>query len=196
MHIYKSYFDGARGALAVGVVALLAGVPGLAAAAKPADKAFEPTVADYLSVYDALQNYRFGVEKHDQKALENAFWKDGVNISVPTPGGPEIRTPLKDIGRLQVQSGKPGPDGRVAAPAGIDVWQMPLDSYVHFESPTRATHFEYFLTLYPQPEKKGEGISNMQARASIVGWPGHHEDTFEKRKGEWRILQRKTMVNQ
>jgi hypothetical protein len=34
------------------------------------------------------------------------------------------------------------------------------------------------------------------ARTSIVGWPGHYEDILEKRHGEWRILQRKTMINQ
>jgi hypothetical protein len=34
------------------------------------------------------------------------------------------------------------------------------------------------------------------ARTSIVGWPGHYEDILEKRHGEWRILQRKSMINQ
>jgi hypothetical protein len=34
------------------------------------------------------------------------------------------------------------------------------------------------------------------ARVSIVGWPGHYEDLLEKRHGEWRILQRKAMINQ
>jgi hypothetical protein len=74
-----------------------------------------------------------------------------------------------------------------------------LDSYIHFESATRATHYEYFLSIYPQPEKKveGGGGGNMQnSRTSIVGWPGHYEDILEKRKGEWRILSRKSMINQ
>jgi len=79
------------------------------------------------------------------------------------------------------------------------VWHLPLDSYIHFDSATRATHYEYFLSLYPQPEKKrAEGATgNMQdSRISIVGWPGHYEDILEKRHGEWRILTRKSMINQ
>jgi hypothetical protein len=75
-----------------------------------------------------------------------------------------------------------------------------LDSYIHFESATRATHYEYFLSIYPQPEKKraeGAPAGNMQdIRTSIVGWPGHYEDILEKRHGEWRILQRKAIINQ
>jgi hypothetical protein len=75
-----------------------------------------------------------------------------------------------------------------------------LDSYIHFESATRATHYEYFLSIYPQPEKKSEGehsVPNASSlRTSIVGWPGHYEDILEKRHGEWRILQRKSMINQ
>jgi hypothetical protein len=86
------------------------------------------------------------------------------------------------------------------APGGEgDVWHLPLDSYIHFESATRATHYEYFLSIYPQPEKKADSDhpGNMSSsRTSIVGWPGHYEDTLEKRHGEWRILQRKSMINQ
>ena len=184
-------------------------------------------MADYLAVYDALQNYRFGVEKHDQKALESAFWEDGKHIAVPSPGL-EIRMPLDGspptggpppgfLHRLArpswccagsawwrpppgfapppgANAGPPGPGG-----GGGEVWHLPLDSYIHFESATRATHYEYFLSIYPQPEKKAEGgnTGNMQnARTSIVGWPGHYEDILEKRNGEWRILQRKSMINQ
>jgi hypothetical protein len=75
-----------------------------------------------------------------------------------------------------------------------------LDSYVHFESATRATHYEYFLSLYPQPEVKPLDVATMPnasaSRNSIAGWPGHYEDIIEKRNGEWRILHRKTMINQ
>jgi len=31
---------------------------------------------------------------------------------------------------------------------------------------------------------------------SIVGWPGHYDDVLEKRNGEWRILTRKTLINE
>jgi hypothetical protein len=80
-------------------------------------------------------------------------------------------------------------------PGFVQVWHLPLDSYIHFESATRARHYEYFLSTYPQPEKKGEGLTDMEARTSILGWPGHYEDIMEKRNGEWRILQRRMGMN-
>jgi hypothetical protein len=173
-------------------------------------------MADYLGVYDALQNYRFGVEKHDQKAHERAFWEDGEDIASPSPGQ-EFRMPLNGGFPSPAGAGQPGPNAGpppgALPPGGMppggppgpgagergEVWHLPLDSYIHFESATRATHYEYFLSIYPQPEKKteGENPGNMQAaRTSIVGWPGHYEDILEKRHGEWRILQRKSMINQ
>jgi len=226
MRVPKGHFERLRRALAVSVVALLAAAPALPVAAQPAASGYVPTMADYLAVYTALQNYRFGVEKHDQKALENAFWEDGANIAVPSPGQ-EIRMPLKEGAPPQPPAGQFGPNagpppgfrpppgvpppgvgpppGSNAGPPGPgggeggEVWHLPLDSYIHFESATRATHYEYFLSIYPQPERKAEAgnTGNMSSsRTSIVGWPGHYEDILEKRNGEWRILQRKSMINQ
>jgi hypothetical protein len=220
-------YEKLRRALAASIVALLATSPALAAkSAEPANSRYVPTMADYLAVYDALQNYRIGVEKQDQKALEKAFWEDGANIAVPTPGGPEIRIPLKEGGQPQVGAGRPGPNagppvglalppganagppgaggGRGATPnapnGGGGVWHLPLDSYIHFVSATRATHYEYFLSVYPQPEKVALDPTSMPnasaSRNSVVGWPGHYEDILEKRNGEWRILQRKSVINQ
>jgi len=226
--------DRSRRVLAVSLVALLATAPALAAKSSAAASAgYVPTMADYLAVYDALQNYRYGVEKHDDKAMEKAFWEDGANIAVPTPGGPEIRMPLKEGGPTQGRAGLPGPNagpppglapppGAPAGPPGAGgppgpaagrgapggggangaggVWHLPLDSYIHFESATRATHYEYFWSIYPQPEQKPLDTSTMvnasASRNSIAGWPGHYEDILEKRNGEWRILQRKSMINQ
>jgi hypothetical protein len=236
MRITKNHIEGLQRALAAGALTLLAAAPVLVAeAAEKAPARFVPTMADYLGVYDAIQNYRFGVEKHDQKAMERAFWEDGANIAVPTPGGPEIRMPLKEGDQPQRGAGPPGPNagpppgappganggpppglalppganagppGAGGAPpaggggGGVTVWHMPLDSYIHFDSPTRATHYEYFLSIYPQPEKKREpGVTGpmQDSRVTIVGWPGHYEDIMEKRHGEWRILQRKSMINQ
>ena len=211
MRVHKGHFQKVRSAVAAGIVALVAGSPALAVeAAQPAASRYVPTMADYLGIYDALQSYRYGVEKHDQKAHERAFWEDGVDIASPSPGQ-EFRMPLNGL-PPQPGPGQPGPPpgmgpppGTNAGPAGPgaggggEVWHLPLDSYIHFESATRATHYEYFLSIYPQPEKKIEGGNpvNMQsARTSIVGWPGHYEDILEKRHGEWRILERKSMINQ
>jgi hypothetical protein len=227
-------FGWAGQAFAAGALALLACSPVLAAeAAKPAAPRYVPTMADYVGVYDAIQNYRNGVEKHDQKALQSAFWPDGAHIAVPSPGL-EIRMPLDGSappppppglgmagpggpppggmppggpppGFAPPPGGRAGPPGAGGPPPGPaggegEVWHMPFDSYFHFESATRATHYEYFLSIYPQPEKKPDAAGSMQnassARTSIVGWPGHYEDILEKRNGEWRILQRKSVINQ
>lgn len=219
MRVVNDNLERMRHALLASVVALLGAAPTLTLAAQPAatkpatETRYVPTMADYLGIYDALQNYRFGVEKHDQKARESAFWEDGVDIAVPNPGQ-EFRIPLNGGFPPQARAGQPGPNAGpppgmgppppgATGPAGGggegEVWHLPLDSYIHFESATRATHYEYFLSIYPQPEKKteGENPGNMQAaRTSIVGWPGHYEDILEKRHGEWRILQRKSMINQ
>jgi hypothetical protein len=215
MHVYSGHLERLRFVLAAGVVALLGmGTPALlpAATAPATASGYVPTMADYLGVYDAIQRYRWGLEKRDQKMLEKAFWEDGVDIAVLSPGQ-EIRIPLKEIGHPPPLAGLPGPNvgPRPAVNAGPpgagggtgggegEVWHLPLDSYIHFESATRATHYEYYLSIYPQPEKKrAEGnLGNMQdTRTSIVGWPGHYEDILEKRNGEWRILSRKTVTKQ
>jgi len=214
MRLRKGQFQGLWCVLAASVVALLATVRVPASeAAQPAASSYVPTMMDYLGVYDALQRYRLGLEKHDQKMLASAFWPDGANIAVPTPGGPEIRMPLNGSTPAQARAGQTGPNagpppgaGRGAAPnaaggaGGIEVWHLPLDSYIRFESATRATHYGYFLSIYPQPEKipldPSTQVNASASRNSIVGWPGHYEDILEKRNGEWRILQRKSMINQ
>ena len=229
MRVSENGLNCLRRALAMSVIAAFAAAPPLtAAAAKPSASRYVPTMADYLGVYDAIQAYRDGVEKHDEKAAERAFWPDGVRISVPTPGGPEIRMNLQGGGAQPAGAGQPvpnaGPRAGLAPPAGaaggtpgarggggapggagaegggVVVWHLPLDSYIHFESATRATHYEYFWSIYPQPEQKPLDTSTMvnasASRNSIAGWPGHYEDIVEKRNGQWRILQRKTMINQ
>jgi hypothetical protein len=229
MRLHKGQFQVLRCALAASVVAVLASAPALGAeTTHPATAHYVPTMADYLGVYDALQHYRWGVEKHDQAMEESAFWDDAVNIASPSPGQ-EIRMPLRGGGPPQLLSGPPlptggpppgfapppggtlGPPGPNGGPppgfvppagGGGTVWHLPLDSYIHFESATRATHYEYFLSIYPQPENKeaasdpGSLPNASSYRSSIVGWPGHYEDILEKRNGEWRILQRKSMINQ
>lgn len=216
MRVHNGHFERLRRVLTAGVVALFVAAPVLAEAAQPAASAYFPTTADYLAVSDALQRYRLGVDKHDPKMLESAFWEDGANIAVPSPGV-EIRLPLNGApppppaGLAGPNAGpapgsNPGKPGPNAAPppgaggeGGDEVWHLPLDSYIHFESATRATHYGYFLSIYPQKEKKVEAgnMANMRdARTSIVGWPGHYEDILEKRKGEWRILSRKSVINQ
>jgi transposase-like protein len=196
MRVHKGHFEKLRCALAASVVVLLSAAPALAdEAAKPAGSHFVPTMADYLSVYDALQRYRWGVEKHDQKMEDSAFW-EAPKRPAPPPGLLPPNAPGAGSGA------PPSWDDIKKMPGFVEVWHLPLDSYIHFDSATRASHYEYFLSIYPQPEKKVEAadqgsLPNASSyRTSIVGWPGHYEDILEKRHGEWRILQRKTMINQ
>ena len=114
MRVHKSPVAKLRHTLAAGFVVLLATAAVRTEAAQPAS-GFAPTMADYLAVYTALQNYRFGVEKHDEKALAKAFWKDGKNIAVPSPGM-EINMPLDGSPPTggpppPAGAGRPGPNG-------------------------------------------------------------------------------------
>ena len=193
MRLPKSRPSWVRRAVAAGAVVLLAVAPTLAAeSSRPRASGYTPTMADYLGIYDALQRYRFGVDKHDKKTQDSAFW---VAPLPPLPPPGFVPPP-------GFAAGPPGPGGAAAgAPGGgasVDVWHLPLDSYIHFDSATRATHYEYFLSIYPQPERKAGGATpaNLESRISIVGWPGNYEDVLEKRYGEWRILHRRTMINE
>jgi hypothetical protein len=227
MRVDKSHFERLRLGLVASVMALAAGsalaAEGASATASgSASPAFVPTLADYLSIYDALFNYRLGVEKHDEKAEKAAFWEDarrgggggggggrdggpppGANAAGPGGPPPGAAGPPPGAGAPGAagapRRGPPNWEELKKMPGYVEVWHLPLDSYIHFDSPTRATHYEYFLSIYPQPEKKapeGGRISNMEARTSIIGWPGHYEDILEKRNGEWRILQRKMGMNE
>jgi len=209
MCVHKDHLEQMRSTL-VTSVALLLGVASACALAdnNPSTAAsYVPTTEDWMGVNDAIQHYRWGVERHDQKAYESAFWEDGVNIAVPSPGQ-EISIPVRGANQPPPprDAVRPGPNaGPPPATNGsggeLEVWHLPLSDYYHFESPTRATHYEYFLSIYPQKEsqtrRKGKkNVPPMEARRSIVGWPGHYEDVLEKRNGEWRILSRKSMINQ
>jgi len=225
MCVHKNHFEKVRGVLAASVVALLAAASPASAAdtAKSAASAYEPKMSDYQGIYDALQRYRMGVDNHDEKLQRSAFWNDsprggggpppGANAGQPGPnGGPppgaNAGQPGPNAGPPPGAAGRPGPGGGMGGapnfeelkkmPGFVDVWHMPLDSYIHIESDTRATHYGYFLSVYPQPEKKVEGpqVNASAARSSIVGWPGYYDDILEKRNGEWRILQRKMKIGE
>ena len=65
-------------------------------------------------------------------------------------------------------------------------WHLLISSSFEFQSPTRATHYGYFLSVYP----------NLTSRKTEVGLPGHYQDILEKRNGQWRILERKSVIGQ
>jgi hypothetical protein len=203
MRVHKGHFAGVRVVLAASAVALLGAVPALAAESAQPAASFEPTMADYLGIYDALQHYRIGVETHDQEIENSSRWQDGRGRGGnggPPPGGGANGGPPgaggPPGGGVRRGGGAPNFEELRKMPGFVEVWHLPLDSYIHFESATRARHYEYFLSIYPQPEKKLDPAELAKLpdassyRNSILGWPGHYDDILEKRNGEWRILQR------
>lgn len=221
-------------------LALLAAAPVHAQTAPTATPGFTPTMADWMAVNDLMHRYRLGVEQHDDASLRGAFWEDGRNIAVPSPGM-EIVMPLDGSAPrpppgFTPPPGSPGgppagaggpppgmsgpppgmsgpPPGMSGPPPGMSgpppgaggrpgppddgyiVWHLPFESSFHFESATRATHYQYFLSIYPEPENPQPGLPARETRRSIVGWPGHYADILEKRGNEWRILERRTYIN-
>lgn len=76
------------------------------------------------------------------------------------------------------------PGGVNAIGNGNPPWHLALSHHFEFQSATRATHYGYFLSVYP----------DLKTKQTIVGLPGHYDDILEKRNGEWRILQRTTVI--
>jgi len=72
MRIDKSHFERVAGALTASVVACLL-PPRRWRRRSPATACLCATMADYLSIYDALQHYRWEWGKHDQKMQDSAF---------------------------------------------------------------------------------------------------------------------------
>ena len=185
MRAHNAQFARLRCALAASLVTLFAATSALSAdAVQPPASRYKAPFEDYMAVYDVLQRYRLGLAKHDKTMEDSAFWEPPKPMA-PPPG----MVPLSG-------AGGPNLEELMKQPGFVDTWDLPLDSYIHFESPTRATHYEYFVPLYPQPAKKAKAgkLPYWAYRTSVVGWPGHYEDTLEKRNGEWRILERKIMM--
>ena len=204
MRVHQGHLSSLRYAIAASALALLAVAASARAEPTPVPagapftsaSSYQPTMADYQGVYDALQRYRMGLEMHDQQMQDSAFWET-PKFQRPPPGagpGPGMGPPPNFAG------GPPNFDELRKMPGFVEVWHLPMDSWIHFDSPTRARHFEYFISVYPQPEKKVENAGALpnasSARSSIVGWPGYYDDILEKRNGEWRILERKTRINE
>jgi hypothetical protein len=80
--------------------------------------------------------------------------------------------------------GMPMPGGPNAIGNGNPPWHLALNHHFEFQSATRATHYGYFISVYP----------DLKTKITTVGLPGHYDDVLEKRNGEWRILKRTTVI--
>jgi hypothetical protein len=186
---------------------------GTLAAATPAESsaaAYKPNVDDWIGVNAAVDNYTLGLEQHDMARYDKAFWPEATIVAQPEPGmsftmpyrkaaeGP----PKPPTGGFPPPGAPPpgglppggtppgGPPPGSGMPAGnaigngLTPWHLSLSHHFEFQSATRATHYGYFVSVYP----------DLKTKMTTVGLPGHYDDVLEKRNGEWRILQRKTVI--
>jgi hypothetical protein len=173
------------------------GAPAPLVPAKVAMPGYKPTIDDWMGVNAAVNNYTLGLELHDSARFGKAFWPEGVVIVQPEPG---LRFSMP---YQQAEAGppKPPPGAPMGAPPGAPAgappmpkgnaiggenppWHLALSHSFEFQSATRATHYGYFVSVYP----------DLKTKMTVVGLPGHYEDILEQRNGEWRILQRTTVI--
>jgi hypothetical protein len=154
------------------------------ATANAATPSYKPTVDDWVGVNAAVDNYTLGLERHDSARFDKAFWPEATIIAQPEPGM-SFSMPYR-----QAEAGPPKPPPGAPMPKAnaiggdIPPWHLALSHHFEFQSPTRATHYGYFVSVYP----------DLKTKTTIVGLPGHYEDLLEQRNGEWRILQRTTAI--
>lgn len=190
------YFAGLAAAL------LVMGAGGAQAQTAPAAAErpnYKPTLDDWIAVNAAVENYTLGLELKDPARFDKAFWPEANIIAVPEPGmrftmpyrqaeesgPPKLPPGMKPPAGMMPPPGAPvGPPALNAAGTENPPWHLALNHHFEFQSATQATHYGYFISVYP----------DLKTKRTVVGLPGHYEDILEKRNGEWRILQRTTMI--
>lgn len=145
---------------------------------------YKPTIDDWVGVNAAVNNYTLGLELHDPARLDKAFWPEATIIAQPEPGK-SFSMPYRQAvsGPPKPPPGAPMPKANVIG-SDIPPWHLALSHHFEFQSPTRATHYGYFVSVYP----------DLKTKKTTVGLPGHYEDILEQRNGEWRILQRTSVI--
>lgn len=177
-------------------------------AANAAAQSYKPSIDDWAGVNAAVANYTLGLELHDLARYDKAFWPEATIIAQPEPGM-SFTMPYRQAAAPPPPGGgmppmppggamPPMPPGGAMPPMppggamprrnaiGNDIppWHLALNHHFEFQSPTRATHYGYFVSVYP----------DLKTKTTTMGLPGHYEDVLEKRNGEWRILLRKTVI--
>lgn len=169
-----------------GLLGALLLAPGTGYAQAPATNevaaGYKPTVEDWVGVNAAVDNYTLGLDLHDPARFDKAFWPEAKIIAQPEPG--------KSFTMPYRAAAEPPPPPPGGAPrlnvigTSTPPWHLSLSHHFEFQSATKATHYGYFISVYP----------DLKTKISTVGLPGHYEDVLEKRSGEWRILQRTTVI--
>jgi hypothetical protein len=157
------------------------------ATANAATPGYNPTIDDWVGVNAAVNNYTLGLELHDSARFDKAFWPEATITAQPEPGM-SFSMPYKqaEAGPPKPPPGAPMPPMPKGNAIGGDnpPWHLALSHHFEFQSPTRATHYGYFISVYP----------DLKTKMTTTGLPGHYDDILEQRNGEWRILQRTTVI--
>ena len=180
-----------------------------------AEVEYTPSTKDMMSLQATMHRYHEGLDQHDNKLMASAFTEDGtvavivngkLNRSVTrdqiavnglmgggppgAPGEGAVAGGPPPGGSTAPAAGPVGPPasgpGALQASEGMgDLWHFTeIDSYFKFESPTRATHYAYWMDVHVHE----------QSHSSTLGVPGHYDDVFVKRHGQWLFLSRKIVV--
>jgi hypothetical protein len=151
---------------------------------------YTPTMKDMMSIEDTLHRYHEGLDKHDNTLWASAFAEDGTMVMVDHA---RIMTLTRDqIAKNGLMGNAPdgagGPPGGGAIPADIgEIWHFSeTNSHFKFESPTRATHYSYWMEVHVQEGSKTPSLAI----------PGHYDDVLVKRKGQWLLLTRKVVIGE
>lgn len=112
---------------------------------------------------------------------------EGAGAVPGAPGALAVGEPSPGFqgGPPAAAQGTPASGGAGELPAGMgNIWHFTGDDHYVFESPTRVTHYGYWLDMHPGEDRK-----------STIGIPGHYDDVLVKQKnGEWLFQQRQIIV--
>lgn len=166
----------------------------LSSATSLSAEGYIPTMEDWYSIQKAIYHYQWGRENMDNPTMAKGFTEDGTlmlvagDVELKTVGRDNIAAKGLGIGGAAPQRTNTQAAASAAGftpPAG-GVWHFVSGAdYFNFESPMRATHYGYWISVY---------AGSLEERRSTLGNPGHYEDIFVKRNGEWLFLQRKIVV--
>jgi len=200
------------GLLARSCISVAASVVLISGAGVTADASdsFTPTMKDMLSIQGAIERYERGMDTGDRTLQESAFWDDAVMIGpqgkrsfkqsmagAPPPGAPPpgAGVPPGAVGppggAMGMPERPPSCDPKAEKPAkGWALWHIVANSSFEFVSPTRVKHHAYWFAVCPSA-----GMAN-GAGIGAIGPPGSYNDILEKRKGEWRFVERNIALNE
>ena len=154
---------------------------GVVASTVAGEVEYTPTMKDMMSIQGTLHRYHEGLDQHDNKLWASAFAKDGTMTMID-----HARRMILTRDQIASNGLMGNAPGGPTLPAGIgELWHFSeINSYFRFESPTRATHYSYWMEVHVHHE----------SNSSTLAVPGHYEDVLVKRKGEWLFFSRTVVV--